>query len=79
MDVFVHDRQTGQTERVSLANNGNQGNDTSGFTLIAPNGIDLAYGRLISSDGKTVVFMSNASNLVVGDTNLSQDIFVNTR
>lgn len=79
MDVFVHDRQTGQTERVSLGNNGNQGNDTSGFSLIAPNGIDLAYGPLITQDGKTVVFMSNASDLVVGDSNLSQDIFINTR
>jgi Tol biopolymer transport system component len=79
MDVFVYDRQTSQTERVSDASDGTEGNGASGFTLIAPDGIDLAYGPLISSDGTTVAFMSNASNLVVNDTNTSQDIFVHTR
>jgi Tol biopolymer transport system component len=79
MDIFVHDRQTGQTRRVSVAADGTQGNEASGFTNIAPNGIDLAYGPLITSDGNTVTFMSNASNLVVGDTNANQDIFINTR
>jgi hypothetical protein len=79
MDVFVHDRQTGQTKRVSVASDGTQGNDASGFTLIAPNGIDFAYGPLITSDGSRVTFMSNASNLVAGDTNSNQDIFINTR
>jgi Tol biopolymer transport system component len=79
MDVFVHDRKSGQTQRVSVASDGTQGNEASGFSLIAPNGIDLAYGPLITSDGKTIAFMSNASNLVVGDTNSNQDIFINTR
>jgi Tol biopolymer transport system component len=79
MDIFVHDRQTGQTELVSVAAGGAQGNAASGFTLIAPDGIDFAYGTLISADGSTVVFMSNASNLVGDDTNASQDIFVHTR
>jgi invasion protein IalB len=78
-DVFVHDRQSGQTQRVSIASDGTQGNKSSGYTLIAPNGIDLAYGPLITSDGSKVAFMSNASNLVVGDTNAVQDIFVHTR
>jgi Tol biopolymer transport system component len=79
MDIFIHDRQTGQTRRVSVTADGTQGNEASGFTIIAPNGIDLAYGPLITSDGNTVTFMSNASNLVVGDTNANQDIFINTR
>jgi Tol biopolymer transport system component len=79
MDVFVHDRQTGLTERVSVATDGAEGNAASGFTLIAPNGIDFAYGSLISADGNTVAFMSNASNLVPEDTNASQDIFVHIR
>jgi Tol biopolymer transport system component len=79
MDVFVHDRQTGKTQRVSISSAGAPGNLDSGFTLIAPNGIDFAYGPLITSDGSTVVFMSNASNLVADDTNSSQDIFINTR
>jgi Tol biopolymer transport system component len=79
MDVFVHDRQTGLTELVSVASGGTQGNEASGFTLIAPVGIDFAYGTLISADGSTVAFMSNASNLVAKDTNASQDIFIHTR
>jgi Tol biopolymer transport system component len=79
MDVFVHDRQTGLTERVSVATDGAEGNAASGFILIAPNGIDFAYGSLISADGSTVAFMSNASNLVPEDTNASQDIFVHIR
>jgi hypothetical protein len=79
MDVFVYDRQTGQIERVSISTDGVEGNETSGFTLIAPNGIDFAYGSLINADGSMVAYMSNASNLVVNDTNSSQDIFVHTR
>lgn len=79
MDVFVYDRQAGQTERVSVATDGTEANEASGFTLIAPDGIDFAYGTLISADGSTVAFMSNASNLVVDDTNASQDIFVHLR
>jgi hypothetical protein len=78
-DVFVHDRRTGKTQRVSISSDGVQGNQDSGFTLIDPGRVDFAYGPLITADGRTVVFMSNASNLVVGDTNSNQDIFINTR
>jgi Tol biopolymer transport system component len=79
MDVFVYDRQTGQTERVSVASDGTQGDQASGLMLIAPDGIDFAYGSLISSGGSKVTFMSNASNLVADDTNSNQDIFVHVR
>ncbi len=79
MDVFVHDRQTGQTERVSVANDGTQGDQASGYTLIFSQGIDFAYGTLISADGSRVVFMSNATNLVPKDTNQAQDIFVHIK
>jgi Tol biopolymer transport system component len=79
MDVFVHDRQTGQTELISITTDGKQGNEASGFTLITSDGVDFAYGTQISSDGNMVAFMSNASNLVVDDTNAIQDIFVHTR
>ncbi len=65
-DTFVHDRQSGQTTRVSVASNGTQGNDSSG-------------GSFISADGRYVAFQSNASNLVSGDTNNVQDIFVHDR
>jgi Tol biopolymer transport system component len=65
-DIFVHDRQTGQTSRVSVATNGEQGNGWS-------------YYPTISGNGRYVVFESEASNLVVGDTNSSVDVFVHDR
>jgi hypothetical protein len=65
-DVFVHDRQTGQTHRVSVATNGDQGGGDS-------------YWSSISGDGHYVAFASSASNLVSGDTNGSGDIFVRDR
>ena len=66
-DVFVKDRQTGATTRVSVASQtGAQANDGSGVTAI-------------SSDGRYVAFYSDASNLVSGDTNGIGDIFVRDR
>jgi Tol biopolymer transport system component len=79
MDVFLHDRDTGQTELVSVATDGKQGDQASGFTMITSTGVDFAYGTQISSDGNTVAFMSDASNLVANDTNANQDIFLHTR
>ena len=68
VDVFVHDLQTGVTERISVANDGTQSNDDS-----------LSPGTAISADGRYVVFYSYASNLVPNDTNDSADIFVRDR
>ena len=65
-DIFVHDRQTGETTRVSVAFDGEQGNDRS-------------WGPFISADGRYVAFDSAASNLVGGDTNGENDIFVHDR
>jgi len=65
-DVFVHDRQTGETERVSVDSAGNQGNDGSGYSSI-------------SADGRYVAFTSWASNLVPGDTNGYDDVFIHDR
>jgi Tol biopolymer transport system component len=65
-DVFVHDRLTGQTTRVSVASDGTQGNDGSG-------------GASISANGRYVAFVSGASNLVPGDTNGVDDVFVHDR
>jgi Tol biopolymer transport system component len=65
-DVFVHDRQTGATERVSVASDGTQGNALSGFASI-------------SADGRYVAFVSFAGNLVPGDTNGHYDVFVRDR
>jgi hypothetical protein len=68
VDVFVHDRQSGQTERVSVASDGTQGN-----------GFSQTYYLSISSDGRFVAFYSDASNLVSEDTNGYVDIFVHDR
>lgn len=65
-DVFVHDRLTGITERVSIASNGTQANGGSGNVTL-------------SADGRYVAFLSNASNLVSGDTNFISDVFVHDR
>jgi hypothetical protein len=68
-DVFVHDRQTGITERVSVASDGTQGNYDSGYW----------NSPCISADGRYVAFDSGASNLVPGDTNWPTDVFVRDR
>lgn len=65
-DVFVHDRQTGETSRVSVATEGTQANAPS-------------YNPSISADGRYVAFYSLANNLVDGDTNGATDIFVRDR
>ena len=65
-DVFVHDRQTGTTERVSVSSAGTQGNGDSAVPSI-------------SADGRFVAFVSVASNLVPGDTNGRLDVFVHDR
>ncbi len=62
-DIFVHDSQTGQTRRVSVASNGAEANGSSAA-------VD------ISADGRYVTFSSAATNLVTGDTNGKADIFV---
>src|SRR5262249_32007494 len=65
-DVFVYDRQTGATARVSVASDGAQGNAGS---------VDPS----VSGDGRFVAFHSAASNLVPGDTNGVTDVFVYDR
>jgi hypothetical protein len=65
-DVFVHDRQTGATTRVSVSSTGEQGNGNS-------------FRAALSADGRYVAFESTASNLVAGDTNGTSDIFVHDR
>jgi Tol biopolymer transport system component len=124
-DIFVHDRMTGQTTRVSVAADGTQGDANSigtaalsgdgGFVAFASDASnlvpqpasgrhiyvkDLATGAIqrvsvdsagnpaigfvaaspsLSSDGRLVAFASSASNLVPGDTNGAIDVFVHDR
>jgi Tol biopolymer transport system component len=65
-DVFVHERQSGVTERVSVSTDGAQGNSASSHPSI-------------SADGRFVAFSGEASNLVAGDTNGWSDVFVRDR
>src|SRR5438067_520517 len=65
-DVFVHDRQTGTTERVSVASGGTEGNNAS-------------FCPALSADGRFVAFDSDATDLVAGDSNGATDVFVHDR
>ena len=62
-DIFVHDGQTGTTDRVSISTGGVEGNGDS-------------LDPQISSNGRYVVFDSAASNLVSGDGNGAYDVFL---
>ncbi len=62
-DVFVRDRLTGTTTRVSVDSNGVEGDGAS---------TDPAF----SADGRYVAFQSAATNLVPNDTNGKLDVFV---
>jgi hypothetical protein len=62
-DVYVHDRQTHATTRVSVSSTGTQGTHIS-FTLG------------VSADGRFVLFSSESPNLVDNDTNNSADVFL---
>ncbi|MCZ6815947.1 MAG: dockerin type I domain-containing protein, partial [Planctomycetota bacterium] len=65
-DMFVHDRNTGTTTRVSVSSSGTEGNGSS------------CEGS-ISADGRYVAFTSNASNLVANDNSGDFDCFVRDR
>ncbi|MGY8767287.1 MAG: TolB family protein [Pirellulales bacterium] len=62
-DVFVLDRNTNTTTRVSVDSAGTQANGHS-------------FSPSISGDGRYVTFQSDASNLVSGDSNSVRDVFV---
>ena len=68
-DIFVYDSVAGTRTRVSLTSTGgerNQGTE-SASRVVAP---------AISGDGRYVAFATTASNMVPGDTNGAQDVFV---
>ncbi|MDJ0806606.1 MAG: hypothetical protein QNJ78_07195 [Gammaproteobacteria bacterium] len=65
-DVFVHDQWEATTTIVSRTSDGNLGNAASGEPSI-------------SADGNTIAFSSKADNLIAGDFNDQQDVFVWSR
>lgn len=64
--VYVRDKANGRTDLVSRPSGGG-----------LPNGRSL--DPAISADGRLVAFQSRASNLVAGDTNGADDVFVRDR
>ncbi|MEO0325479.1 MAG: hypothetical protein AAF447_21155, partial [Myxococcota bacterium] len=58
-DVFIRDRTTGTTTRLP--------------TGLSPNGV--SQRPVVSADGRLVIFRSEATNLVAGDTNAVFDLF----
>ena len=67
-DVFVRDLTTRTTELVSVSSHGQQGDRES-----------KPWPSGISADGRFVAFNSVATNLVPGDTNGAEDVFVRDR
>jgi Tol biopolymer transport system component len=65
-DVFLRDRTTGTTSRVSVAGDGTQADA-------------ISFEPEVSADGRYVAFDSGASNLVPGDTNGALDVFLRDR
>jgi Tol biopolymer transport system component len=78
-DVFIRDRRTSTTERVSVGPGGVQGNGESGSSRDSPIRSVLGLAVAISAGGRFVAFESDATNLVPGDTNGFRDVFVRDR
>ena len=66
VDVFVRDRVSGATERVSVSSSNGSPNGASQYPSL-------------SADGRYVVFQSAGTNLVSGDKNNQTDLFVRDR
>ncbi len=62
-DIFLRDRVAGTVSRISDSPRGGEANGES-------------FDPAISSGGRFVAFESFASNLVAGDTNLAEDVFL---
>lgn len=64
--IYAFERDTKKITRVSVNDSGKPGNKQS-------------FGASISADGRFVVFISDANNLVPGDTAGNQDVFLRDR
>ncbi|MDO9086499.1 MAG: hypothetical protein Q7U53_09860 [Anaerolineaceae bacterium] len=64
-DIFLHDRETGETIRVNLGIDGQQAN-----------GFSFSKSKVVSDDGSLVTFYSWATNLVMNDNNNFEEVFV---
>jgi Tol biopolymer transport system component len=62
-DIFLHDRRSGTTERVSVQTSGAEADSVSD-------------GATVSSGGRAVAITSYATNLAPGDTDHAADVYV---
>ncbi|QUI35543.1 TolB family protein [Streptomyces alfalfae] len=67
-DVFLHDRSTGRTQRISPT-----GASYDGLRD------HLTYDPVVSGDGRYVAYASGAEDLVEGDANTRDDVFLHDR
>ncbi|GAA1936934.1 PD40 domain-containing protein [Streptomyces durmitorensis] len=67
-DVFLHDRSTGKTQRISPT-----GASYDGLRS------NLTYDPAVSGDGRYVAYASGAEDLVAGDANERDDVFLYDR
>ncbi|MFE6161198.1 hypothetical protein ACFQ7F_20080 [Streptomyces sp. NPDC056486] len=67
-DVFLHDRDTGRTTRISPT-----GASYDGLRS------HLTYDPVVSGDGRYVAYASGAEDLVAGDANKRDDVFLYDR
>jgi VCBS repeat-containing protein len=78
--VYVFDRQTETINLVSVSPTGERGDGNSSvLTLQTSAGfIDIGddWKSAFSADGRFIIFQSNASNLVAGDSNGATDVFL---
>ena len=65
-DIFVRDRMTGTTQRVSVSSSGVEATSYS-------------VNPTLTGDGRFVAFSSSSTNLVPGDMNDTDDIFLHDR
>lgn len=65
-DVFLRDRASGTTSRVSVSSAGAQADGES-------------YSATVNQDGSVIGFVSDAPGLVIGDTNAQFDVFARIR
>ena len=68
-DVFVYDRTSSATARVSLTSSGSERNQGT-------ESVSRVVEPAISGDGRYVAYATTATNVVAGDTNGLQDVFV---
>ena len=70
-DIFLFNRVTATTERVSVGTGGVQGNGPATSAAMS--------GNVADGNPRYIVFTSAASNLVAGDTNGKNDVFIRDR